>query len=389
MRPSAHCFLVALLLSFGAHAAAAQDQEAGRVLGAVSDRLESLDAIAFDHSIELNYASQGYRRTSSARGYIEWGAQNALGARLRFEDSTGVFVYNGSEVFSYDNNQNALGVRPQPTLDDLPGRYLQGSLYTLRRAIPTLLSAESIEAELLTGESYDAAFHYVEVRVPRATIGSDGELDPIGQDITVTYVLKIDRQTLLPAEVTKRDPNGDYMRTTLSALDFQPTGPGEGAWYYSSYMDDDTQDLYERTGRPLIGVGEPAPGWTLTEYPGGTEISLDDFHGRATLMVFWISHCGYSIAAVPAVNALYDAYRDDGLAVVSINPYDSPEVIDLFVENNGPRYPILQNGQEVADAYGVPGYPSAVLIGPDGDVVYSGAVDGAVLREAVESLIRD
>jgi thiol-disulfide isomerase/thioredoxin len=389
MRLSSHSFLVALLLSFGADAASAQDREADRVLGAVSDRLESLDAIAFDHSIELNYASQGYHQTSSARGYIEWETQNALGARLRFEESTRVFVYNGSEAFSYDDTQNALGVRPQPTLDDLPARYLQGSLYTLRLAIPTLLSTESIETELLTGEGFDAAFHHVEVRVPRATIGYDGELEPLELDIAVTYLLKIDRQTLLPVEVTKRDPNGDYMRTTLSALDVQPEGPEQGAWYYSSYTDDETRDMYERSGRPLIGAGETAPAWTLTEYPNGPEVSLDEFRGQATLMVLWISHCGYSIAAVPTVNALYDAYRDDGLAVISINPYDSREVIDLFVQNNGPRYPIVQNGQEVVDAYGIRGYPTAVLIDPAGNVVYSGAVDGEGLREAVHSLVRE
>ena len=386
MRISAFCQLLATALLVTANVAVAKDQTADQVLRAVSERLDSLNAVAFDHSVEFNYASQGYHHTASARGYIEWGADNPLGARLRFNNPELLYVYNGSEAFSYYEAENAFDVIPQPKIRQLRGTFFTGSLYSLRRAIPTILSTDSVEKAILNGD--DPAFHYVELRIPSATIGYDGAISPLTRDLLITYDLKIDKQTLIPVDVTQRWENGDFIQTSLSAFDFAPSQPPEKNWYYSTFTNAESQNKGQKTDKPFISVGESAPDWTLASYPGGDDVSLSDFRGRPILLVFWISHCGPSQDAVPAVNALFEMQKEDGLAVVSVNPYDPPNVIDLFVKNNSPKYPILVEGQAVVDAYRAPGYPMAVLVDPGGKVAYSGMVDEQAIRKAVDSLLR-
>lgn len=373
-----------LLVSLPTTLLAQQSPDADSVLQAVAQRLLSLSAIGFDHAIEFNYASQGYHHAMEARGYVEFDAATPLGVRFRFESPDAVYAYNGAESFFFDPQNNTISVTAQPDQSVFTGRYFQGSLHALRRGLPVLLAAEHVERVWLEAETQDDGFYEIGLRLPRANLSPSGELVPIRDDLVVAYDLKIDRASMLPVEVTKRDPNGDYMRTTLTAFDLRPAPLPLDSWYYSTLTNAQTRRLGEQETRPFLTVGEAAPDWTLAAHEDGREVSLADFQGQGVLLVFWISHCGHSIAAVPTVNAI--SRERTAIPVVSINPYDSPEVIGRFVEVNQPEYPILTQGQDVASAYGVPGYPAAVLVDGNGVVAYAGPVEHTALQTALEAL---
>ena len=53
--------------------------------------------------------------------------------------------------------------------------------------------------------------------------------------------------------------------------------------------------------------------------PEGTQKTLPDVLGKATLIVFFFPTCGYCNAAFPEIQKLHDAYKDRGLSMVWIN----------------------------------------------------------------------
>jgi thioredoxin-related protein len=88
------------------------------------------------------------------------------------------------------------------------------------------------------------------------------------------------------------------------------------------------------------------------------------------------------------LNAIAQNFRDKNFEFVSINNYDSAKTIDLFKNNNKPEYRILNGEEKLAASYGVSSFPSFVLVGKDGRVIYSkaGLYDEELLNAISNSL---
>ena len=78
-------------------------------------------------------------------------------------------------------------------------------------------------------------------------------------------------------------------------------------------------------------LGKRAPDFTLDGLAGGP-IHLDDMiRGRVAVITFWGVACGPCRAEAPHLTALYNQYKDRGLAIVAVNGYDeSKEEVERF-----------------------------------------------------------
>jgi peroxiredoxin len=121
----------------------------------------------------------------------------------------------------------------------------------------------------------------------------------------------------------------------------------------------------------------------------GERISLGALKGKPVLLEFWIRNCGYCIAAVPELNTLVRRYAGTDLQVIGVNGHDGPEDIRLFYQRNQPGYRTMadKNGS-IATAYGVDGFPTVVLVGRDGKVLYVGEVDRAKLETLIAAALK-
>jgi len=143
---------------------------------------------------------------------------------------------------------------------------------------------------------------------------------------------------------------------------------------------------------PAPRQGFLAPDFTL-ETTTGESISLSDLHGQAVLVNLWATWCPPCRAEMPAIQKLYDEYRDQGLVVLGVNMtyQDTASAVQPFIQENDLTFPILLDltGQ-VAEKYELRSLPSSFFIDRSGmiqEVVVGGPMSEALLRTRIESIL--
>lgn len=127
----------------------------------------------------------------------------------------------------------------------------------------------------------------------------------------------------------------------------------------------------ERTDRTL-GVGDAAPDFTLPELLEGTEYTLSDFLGSVVVLEFWTWGCAACGDPVHVFDfkRIYREYPD--VKVLSIDVFPAPNIEEVSEYVTGQRifYPILMNGEDVANEYDIVHMPSLFIIDQDGIIQY-------------------
>ena len=143
---------------------------------------------------------------------------------------------------------------------------------------------------------------------------------------------------------------------------------------------------------PAPQVGFLAPDFTL-QNEAGEFVSLSDFRGKAVLVNLWASWCTPCQREMPAMQNVYDQYKEQGFVVLAVNvtSQDSRANAIAFAESLNLTFPILfdVNG-EVALAYQMRAFPSSYFIGIDGiiqEVVIGGPMAEALLQVRAEQLL--
>lgn len=112
-----------------------------------------------------------------------------------------------------------------------------------------------------------------------------------------------------------------------------------------------------------------APGFTLNNLEG-KKISLSDFRGKYVVLDFWGSWCPWCIKGFPALKEAYEKYKDQ-LVIVGVDCQDSPEQWKEAVKKHALPWVNVYNpkGGDITDLYGVSGFPTKVIINPEGKIV--------------------
>jgi DsbE subfamily thiol:disulfide oxidoreductase len=118
----------------------------------------------------------------------------------------------------------------------------------------------------------------------------------------------------------------------------------------------------------LQEIKDPSPGpdFTLPDLERG-KVSLKDFRGRLLLLNFWASWCVPCREEMPAMERLYQKYRDHGFVILGVNVKDEKKSAISFVKELKITFPIAfdPNG-EVGLIYGAWGLPATYLIDANG-----------------------
>jgi thiol-disulfide isomerase/thioredoxin len=128
----------------------------------------------------------------------------------------------------------------------------------------------------------------------------------------------------------------------------------------------------------LLAVGvtassdvHPAPAVQL-RFADGTTAQPSTYKGKVLLVDFWASWCVPCKTSFPALDALYQQYRDQGLQVVAVNLDERQKDADTFLAAHSHVMPIAFDPKgESAIAFALRGMPSSVLIDRTGNIRFT------------------
>ena len=143
------------------------------------------------------------------------------------------------------------------------------------------------------------------------------------------------------------------------------------------------------TAAERIYPGAEAPDFTLPT-PDGQTMSLGSaLDGKYLLLDFWGSWCPNCITGLPQMQQMYARYGDR-LNILGIDCDEPQETwLAALARYDMPWLHVINDGDvDVAALYGVTGYPTKVLIGPDGRIVRRFIGESNALYNYVSDLFR-
>jgi peroxiredoxin len=108
--------------------------------------------------------------------------------------------------------------------------------------------------------------------------------------------------------------------------------------------------------------------FTLSDLQGNPW-RLRDLKGKVVLVNFWATWCPPCRKEMPALQALYEKYKDQGFLVLSISDEEAAKV-QPFITERKISYPVLLDpGRKVNDLFQVEGIPKSFVYDRDGKMV--------------------
>jgi len=130
-------------------------------------------------------------------------------------------------------------------------------------------------------------------------------------------------------------------------------------------------------------VNKPAIDFALKDL-NGKVVKLSDFRGKIVVVDFWATWCGPCVASFPALQKIYDKYKDNSKVVIlTINTWENvkgkelEELVKKFIEKNKYTFPVLYD-EGFVEKYAVEGIPTKFIIDQKGmiqfkDIGFGGA----------------
>ena len=113
--------------------------------------------------------------------------------------------------------------------------------------------------------------------------------------------------------------------------------------------------------------GQRAPSFTAARMDGGT-ITLDDYRGKPTVLVFWASWCGPCRKEAPDVVRVAKSYGNR-VNLVGINAGESVDVAKRAAPQLGITWPVVLDPKgKIQSQYEVTGIPLVMILDADGRV---------------------
>lgn len=133
-----------------------------------------------------------------------------------------------------------------------------------------------------------------------------------------------------------------------------------------------------------------APAFTLPNLEG-KPVSLSEFKGKWVILDFWGSWCGWCIKGFPELKKAYEKYKDR-LEVIGVDCQETQEAWKAGVERHNLPWVHVYLSQEQApellQAYGVQGFPTKVIINPEGQIMNITSGEDPAFYEALDKFMK-
>jgi len=134
---------------------------------------------------------------------------------------------------------------------------------------------------------------------------------------------------------------------------------------------------------------EQATNFELKDLSGKT-VSLEELKGKVVFVDFWATWCPPCRASIPAVEALYEKYKDnDDVCFIGINLSEDKETVSKFVKREGIQYLVLLSNNKVITDYKIRSIPAFFIIDKEGNIANKYLGYGSGLESKWEDEIKE
>lgn len=136
------------------------------------------------------------------------------------------------------------------------------------------------------------------------------------------------------------------------------------------YAASSQKSLDREAAKSKVAEGAVAPDFTLKSIDG-KDLSLSSLKGKVVVLDFWGSWCGWCIKGMPKMKEYYAKYKDK-LEIVGLDSGDTDEKWKEAVKKHELPWLHVKDAEgdgSVVKKYAVSGFPTKILIGPDGKIV--------------------
>lgn len=115
----------------------------------------------------------------------------------------------------------------------------------------------------------------------------------------------------------------------------------------------------------------------------GKYLHVSDFRGKVVVLDFWFTRCGFCFAEFPAVQTLYDKYKDN--PEFKLFAVDEPiksdtagQAINTLRELKYTFPVLVLSNQELPKTLGINGYPAVIVVDKNQTMVFKGNIEQAL-----------
>ena len=111
----------------------------------------------------------------------------------------------------------------------------------------------------------------------------------------------------------------------------------------------------------LVKEGTLAPDFT-SKLNNDKTIQLSNQRGKIVILDFWYLSCPPCLKAIPQLVEIDKKYKDKDVMIVGINPFNESKHINGLFEKRGVKYFSTFMSKDIAELYGITGYPTTIII---------------------------
>ena len=184
----------------------------------------------------------------------------------------------------------------------------------------------------------------------------------------------------------------------LTAYASSPAGTTQPAMQINQYVviaDDgpalvDLGVLKPHSDAGALGIGKAVPE-LAANLMDGKAFKLSALKGKWVLLDFWGTWCGFCVAEEPTMKDAFEGWSADGrLTIVALSVDDTVQKVkDHVAQNELPWTQVVlgdRAGTDIPQRFGVDGYPTTLLIAPDGTLAADDLRGGSMRQTLIEKL---
>ena len=226
---------------------------------------------------------------------------------------------------------------------------------------PLMELQEKCQAMMQSGTPQDSVMKYYQAHEAPLTAAYTQSI--------ADYIKTHADQEASAAIITQLQPDLEQMKAAVQLLS-PAVREGRCKPLYQNVIDRiEAQKKAEEEAVKLQAPGRVAPDFTLNDLDG-KPLSLSSLQGKHVILDFWGSWCGWCIKGFPEMKEYYKKYASK-FEILGIDCNDTEQKWKDAVKKHELPWLHVYNPRDskVLNDYGIQGFPTKIIVGPDGKIV--------------------